>query len=100
LTIRTSKDKIVAIRAIRTLNTLYARTLNALTALNALDSLDYYLEHVGLTQESGADFHHAQNRYCYYQKQNPHVIRSMVSMGVPESQITKFVQDILFPESL
>jgi len=66
----------------------------------ALESLDYYLEHVGLTQESGADFHQAQNRYCHYQKQNPHVVRSMVSMGVPEQQITKFVQNILFPESL
>jgi len=28
------------------------------------------------------------------------VVRSMVSMGVPEAQITKFVQDILFPESV
>jgi len=66
----------------------------------ALDSLDYYIENVGLTQESGADFHMAQNRYCYYQKQNPQVVRSMVSMGVPIQTITSFVDQILFPETI
>lgn len=66
----------------------------------ALDSLNYYLENVGITQESGADFHMAQNRYCYYQKQNPQVVRSMVSMGVPVQTITNFVDQILFPETI
>jgi hypothetical protein len=42
----------------------------------------------------------AQNRYCYYQKQNPQVVKSMVSMGVPEPVITKFVDEILFPETV
>jgi hypothetical protein len=41
----------------------------------------------------------AQNRYCHWQKQNPHVIKSMVAMGVPESTMKQFVQEILFPES-
>jgi hypothetical protein len=40
----------------------------------------------------------AQNRYCRYQKQNPHVIKSMISMGIPEDKMKRFVQEILFPE--
>jgi len=66
----------------------------------AKESLGYYLANVGYTQTSGADFHMAQNRYCHYQKQNPQVVNSMVSMGVPEPVITKFVDEILFPETL
>lgn len=65
----------------------------------ALETLDYYLDNVGLTQTCGADFHMAQNRYCHYQKQNPQVINSMVAMGVPESTILKFVDEVLFPEA-
>ena len=64
----------------------------------ALDSLDYYLKNVGNTQQDLADYHMAQNRYCRYQKQNPHVIRSMVSMGVEESTMKRFVEEVLFPE--
>jgi hypothetical protein len=61
-------------------------------------SLDYYLENVGITQESLFDFHMAQNKYCYWQKQNPHVVNSMVAMGVEEPVIRRFVNEILFPE--
>jgi hypothetical protein len=64
----------------------------------ALTTLDFYLKNVGLDQQSGADYHMAQNRYCHYQKQNPHVIKSMTSMGVPELKMKKFVKEILFPE--
>lgn len=63
-----------------------------------VNSLDYYLKNVGITQESGADFHMAQNRYCYYQKQNPHVINSMVAMGIEKNVMETFVKEILFPE--
>lgn len=62
-------------------------------------SLDYYLKNIGKTEQSGFDFHMAQNRYCRYQKQNPHVVRSMVSMGVPEPQIRYFVDKVMFPEA-
>lgn len=64
----------------------------------ALTTLDYYLNNVGYTQTCGSDYHMAQNRYCYYQKQNPQVIKSMVAMGVPEPTILKFVEEVLFPE--
>lgn len=65
----------------------------------ALTTLDFYLKNVGISQESGADFHMAQNRYCYYQKQNPHVINSMVSMGIEKKTMESFVEEVLFPET-
>lgn len=65
----------------------------------ALKSLDYYLENVGNSQDWPADYHMAQNRYCYYQKQNPHVINSMVAMGIPKETMVKFVDEVLFPET-
>jgi len=64
----------------------------------AVRSLDYYLKNVGNTQQDASDYHMAQNRYCHYQKQNQHVIRSMVSMGVPEATMKQFVSEVLFPE--
>lgn len=63
----------------------------------AKTTLDFYLNNVGFEQQDVADFHMAQNRYCHWQQQNPHVIRSMVSMGVPESTMKQFVSEILFP---
>lgn len=65
----------------------------------AKDSLDYYLKNVGITQESGSDYHMAQDRYCYYQKQNPHVLNSMVTMGVEKETMKKFINEVLFPTS-
>lgn len=63
-----------------------------------LDNLDYYLENVGNTQESLADYHMAQNRYCRYQKQNPHTPRVMASLGLDEAMVKDFIQEVLFPE--
>lgn len=65
----------------------------------AKTTLDFYLKNVGFSQESGFDFHMAQNRYCHWQKKNPHVIRSMVSMGIPEEKMVRFVNEVLFPET-
>jgi len=64
----------------------------------ALTTLDFYLNNVGKEQQDVADYHMAQNRYCHYQKQNPHVINSMISMGIPEPNMKQFVREILFPE--
>lgn len=80
-----------------------AGNINELEELSSLcnlglTTLDYYLSNVGNTQESGADYHMAQNRYCYHQKQNPHVVNSMVSMGVPLDTMKLFVNEVLFPE--
>jgi len=64
----------------------------------AKNTLEFYLNNVGLNQQDIADFHMAQNRYCRYQKQNPHVVRSMVSMGVEEPKIKRFVETVQYPE--
>lgn len=64
----------------------------------ALTTLEFYLKNVGLDQQDVADYHMAQNRYCHWQKQNPHVIRSMVSMGIDEAKMKRFVSEVLFPE--
>jgi hypothetical protein len=65
----------------------------------ALTTLDFYLSNVGHDQQDIADFHMAQNKYCYWQKQNPHVIKSMVAMGIPEDKMKQFVNEVLFPET-
>jgi hypothetical protein len=64
----------------------------------AKNTLDFYLDKVGVDQQDVASYEMAQNRYCHWQKQNPHVVRSMVSMGVPEDTMKQFVEEVLFPE--
>lgn len=58
-----------------------------------LNNLDFYLKNVGLSQESGADFHMAQNRYCHYQKQNPHTPRVLINLGFTPEEAQKFVEN-------
>lgn len=60
-------------------------------------TLDYYLDNVG-NNISKISYKDIQNRYCIYQKQNPHVINSMVTMGVSKEKMINFVNQILFPE--
>ena len=63
-----------------------------------LANLDYYLENVGTTQDDLFGFTEFQNRYCYYQKQNPHNLRLMKSLGLSEEDSKIFVDEIMFPE--
>jgi Ferredoxin-dependent bilin reductase len=63
-----------------------------------LKSLDYYLTHVGNSQQSLADYHMAQNRYCQYQKMNPRTPASLQHLGFTEQEATDFVAKSLFPE--
>lgn len=64
-------------------------------SLNNLDDwLDYY-RHTKCTYEEGVA---AQNRYAYYQKQNPHTPRTMAALGLKEDDVTAFVQECLFPD--
>jgi len=78
-------------------NVQVGEELDSLVEL-AKDTLEYYLLHVGLNNQPGTDNTEHQNRYCYWQKQNPHVVRSMVAMGVEENTMKKFVEEVLFPE--
>jgi phycocyanobilin:ferredoxin oxidoreductase len=64
----------------------------------AKTTLAYYLKNIGDTQRKTGDHSIEQNRYCYWQKQNPQVSRSMIAMGVPEAVIANFVKNVLFPE--
>lgn len=84
-------DSIVAIGAVD------AEELGYFTDLG-LSTLNYYLDRVGNTQESGFDYHMAQNRYCYYQKQNPHTPKVLVNLGFTESKAKEFIANNLFPE--
>ena len=64
-----------------------------------VDHLQFYLKNIGKDQESGADFHMAQDRYCYYQRQNPHTPRVLVNLGFNEQEARNFVNQTLFPLS-
>ena len=68
---------------------------------NAVDeTLDYYLSNVGnyWCNSEDSDGIKAQNRYAFYQKQNPHTPRVMKSLGLNEDDVDAFVQKCLFPE--
>ena len=39
-----------------------------------------------------------QNRYCHYQKQNPHTPRAMEALGLDPDDVKHFIEDCLFPE--
>jgi hypothetical protein len=60
------------------------------------NNLEYYLENVGGRAE--VDFTGAQNKYCYWQKQNPHTPKVMAALGYQEKVVHRFIQDCLFPE--
>jgi hypothetical protein len=64
----------------------------------AMTSLDYYLANVGNTAQDVVDYYPYQKKYNQNNKLNPHVMRSMISMGVPEEQIRRFIDQVLYPE--
>ena len=67
----------------------------------ALDNLDTYLEELPKYTTSSVDtalIREKQNRYCYYQKQNPHTPKVMESLGLPADDVKHFIEDCLFPE--
>ena len=66
----------------------------------SFDSIDRYLATVGnYNGEANIDeVKIAQNRYAYFQKQNPHTPRTMTSLGLDEEDVRVFVQECLFPD--
>lgn len=64
-----------------------------------LNNLKFYLNNVGYDQQDVADFHMAQDRYCYYQRQNPHTPKVLVKLGFNEAEAVNFVNNTLFPLS-
>ena len=67
----------------------------------ALDNLDMYFEELPKytnTNYNTALIKDQQNRYCHYQKQNPHTPKVMESLGLDPKDVKHFIQDCLFPE--
>jgi len=64
-----------------------------------LNTIDDYLMHLsaykGTCEERLGKA--AQNRYAYYQKQNPHNSKTMGALGLPEEDIQLFIEKCLFP---
>lgn len=77
-------------------NIRYGEELNNICDF-AKTSLHYYLNNIS-SNASYENHIEKQNRYCHFQKQNPHVINSMVSMGIQKETMYKFVNEVLFPE--
>lgn len=63
-----------------------------------VDTLAHYLDNLGCAHDDMNDYSMAQNRYCFYQKQNPHTPRVLVNLGFTEQEALNFVQNNLFPE--
>jgi len=66
----------------------------------ALDNLDMYFDELAQYQND-ADYalsKEKQNRYCHFQKQNPHTPKVMASLGLDPDDVNKFIHECLFPE--
>jgi len=67
-------------------------------SLKNLEKYLDYLEEESTSITSGLDFKDQQNRYCHFQKQNPHTPRVMESLGYDPDTVQRFIQTCLFPE--
>jgi hypothetical protein len=83
-------DKMVAAGNIQT-----EEELSSLLKL-VMQNLKNYLS--GLGTVSGVDFTAEQNRYCHYQKQNPHTPKVMAALGLDPIEVAHFIDACLFPE--
>lgn len=65
-----------------------------------LDLVDANLEHYldALGSQGQGNFTAQQNKYCHWQKQNPHTPRVMQALGFDESTVKSFIDKCLFPE--
>ena len=64
----------------------------------AQNGIAYYLDNVGKFNNKPIDNTDNQNRYGYYQKQNPHTPRVMASLGLDPDDVREFIDHCLFPE--
>jgi hypothetical protein len=62
------------------------------------NTLKYYLDNVGSTRQMDKDYSESQDRYCYYQKQNPRTPHMMHSLGVNKNIFQEYMDGVLFPE--
>lgn len=64
----------------------------------SISTLTEYLNHLDSESLTDTDFTEYQNRYCHFQKQNPHTPRVMESLGYDSATVKRFIQTCLFPE--
>lgn len=62
-----------------------------------LDLISYYIKNLGKYDNSG-NYKDKQNYYCQQQKLNPHLHRSILSMGISEEDKDRYVNRVLFEE--
>ena len=62
-------------------------------------SVESYLDEIDFFNDMGSadKGKETQNRYAYYQKQNPHTPRTMAALGLDPEDVETFIQDCLFP---
>jgi hypothetical protein len=61
-----------------------------------LENLSHYLGSIG--KATSTDYTTQQNRYCHWQKQNPHTPRVMAALGFEPEVVHDFIHKCLFPE--
>lgn len=90
-------------------NSIFSPNIVAIGAVSAdelqefiklgLETLDYYITNLNKTQNPQSDFRELQNRYCHYQKQNPHTPVILVKMGLSKEAAADYIDSMLFPEN-
>lgn len=62
-----------------------------------LETLEFYVNNIEQFNTNN-NYTEKQNRYAYYQKQNPHTPKTMKALGLNEEQVDLFISKCLFPE--
>jgi len=62
-----------------------------------LETLDHYLNNIKFYNGTGS-FKDQQNKYAFYQKQNPHTPRTMKALGLGDKDVDLFINKCLFPD--
>lgn len=60
--------------------------------------IEFYLDNINSSEVEIGLFKDKQNYYCKQQKLNPHLHRSILSMGISEEDKNKYINSILFEE--
>jgi phycocyanobilin:ferredoxin oxidoreductase len=66
--------------------------------LTAINDLRYYLDNVGLSNNTAVDTQSAQDYYCDNQRLNPHTPKVMTALGLNPEDVQVFIQQCLFPK--
>lgn len=60
-----------------------------------LDTLNYYLKHIGVKTDKS--YKHLHDLYCSQQRLNEATLRTLVALGMSDTEAKQFVYDNLFP---